>query len=449
MGHKDDDSSYSGDDEDEHDNKEEDYEDASNIIRGNGGSEEELSEKPTSEVPAANKKRPRPVVDRPMNDDLPFGEETVMIADTKRKKQEEHVIPLKPDELFVDWGNVLLTSAQAKSWWVYQPFINHNLPLIEIDKLIGYSTHITTYHHPSTTATTSTASANGTHMSHGRTFLNPLLGLPNIPIRPTLLKQLILDPATKLTSSHIHHQNRHQKIILDNDTDDDDDDNVEDPAQRPKKQQKKGRKKKRSDQSLFYERFHHSAAVAIGMFTEEMLTASLLPLAQQYVQYCRHHDDADENNDCRKWTLPPEEAILKLFQDSNMIHSNNTSPTGGSKSSPSSLLSTRVPTRSIVSGAIGTSMLNQPSRTDHERIAYHNWCRTTRTTGTTEQQWIEHDPSYFQCLIQHIPSVLKPVSRTRNTVDPRTTPMSRQQPAARTTPIPDSVNITNQMDFEI
>jgi hypothetical protein len=437
MGYKDDESSYSGNDDDD---DEEEYEDDFHSNRNNSSSDEDFNEKQKSE-PAANKKRPRNVVDGPMKDERE--DERMRMADTKVKK--EHIVPLKPDELFVDWGNILHRSANTKAWWVHQPFINHNLPLIEIDKLIGYSTHITTYHHPCTTATSSASTI--TAANKGRTFHNPLLGLPNVPIRPTLLKHLILEPATKLTASYIQHQQRYHKNILDNDSnDDEDEDEWEDRPPRPKKQTKK---KQRSDQPQFYERFHHSAAMAIGMFMEEMITATLLPLAQQYVQYCRHHHDTDgANNDGRMWTLPPEEAIMKLYNDSNWNQNSTNSHVGGVISS-SSLLSTRIPTRSVVSGAIGTSMLNQPSVQDHERIAYHNWCRTTATNSQMQQQWIENDPSFFQLFIQNIPSSQGPVSISSNTVD--TTPTSRRPTTIATTaPLPtEKANMTHQLAYEI
>ena len=453
MGYKDDDSSYSG-----NDNEEEDHEDDSHHNRSNNSSqeEEEFIEKLTSKPSAGKRRR---LVDKQMNSDDQDEERVLKEADTKSTKNMA-IVRLKPDELYVDWGDILHTSVNTKSWWVHQPFINHNLPLIEIDKLIGYSTHITTYHHPCTSSvTTSKNTSSTTNATMGRTFQNPLLGLPNIPIRPTLLKHLILNPATKLTTLHVQErqQQHFQNNLFDDDDDDcnnDDDVNIDDHPLRPKKKQKTVRDRKKikrdSEHSLFYERFHHSAAMAIGMFIEEMITATLLPLAQQYVQYCRHHHDTDgANNDSRLWTLPPEEAIMKLFNDSNGIHDSNTSPIGGAKSL-SSLLSTRIPTRSIVSGAIGTSLLNQPSMKDHERIAYRNWCGTTPTHSKIQQQWIDNDPAFFQLLIQNIPLLQRPVSTLVNNVDD-TTPTLRPPTATATITAvhPDTAPITNQVAYEI
>ena len=458
MEYKDDDSSYSENDHDGDDDDEE-YMDDSHNNRSIGSSEADLNQKPRSKVAAANNnKRPRNAVDGPMNDDLAEidedeEEEKEPTADTKLKRTV--VRPLKPDELYVNWGDILQHSTSTTSapnhtkslWWVHQPFINHNLPLIEIDKLIGYATHITTYHHPCTIATNTISpatTATSSNIRQARTFHNPLLGLPSTPMRPTVLKHLILEPATKLTSSYIQHQQRYHRNVFDDDTDDIEDDQNDDDDDHPRP---KKHKKKHLNQSSLYERFHHSAAMAIAMFTEEMMTATLLPLAQQYVQYCRHHNHHD-NEDCRVWTLPPEEAILKMYNDRN-------NPVG---ETTSSLLSTRIPTRSIVSGAIGTSMLNQPNKTDHERIAYDNWCRTSITTDTTEtttatsskirQQWIEKDASFFQLLIQNIPTLQRPESTTADTL---TTPTVREMTTtAITTPIPtDTADDTNQTAYEI
>lgn len=95
-------------------------------------------------------------------------------------------------------------------------------------------------------------------------------------------------------------------------------------------------------------RFSDSALVATGMFLEEMITASLLPLAGYHVMRCRELEntlatspESEESSDERisiphplggtpiqpeqmkiqvtdrpsqEWTLPPEEAMLKLLE---------------------------------------------------------------------------------------------------------------------------------------
>jgi hypothetical protein len=99
------------------------------------------------------------------------------------------------------------------------------------------------------------------------------------------------------------------------------------------------------DESLNHA-FDASAMVAIGMLVEEMVTASLLPLAGLHVLRCRELEDASsdepidqdrqskihpisgqvvqtlrpssfrkEDNSFQEWTLPPEEALHKLYMD--------------------------------------------------------------------------------------------------------------------------------------
>jgi hypothetical protein len=77
-----------------------------------------------------------------------------------------------------------------------------------------------------------------------------------------------------------------------------------------------------------YHKFDVSALVAMGMVWQDMVTASLLPLAQQHVEHCRHrlslsqdHHDETNNNTTTTllpdvttmWTLPPEEALVLLL----------------------------------------------------------------------------------------------------------------------------------------
>jgi hypothetical protein len=83
---------------------------------------------------------------------------------------------------------------------------------------------------------------------------------------------------------------------------------------------------------LLLEKFDISALIAIGMLVEEMITVSLLPLAQDHVNRCRAleqvEDDHSSNNKRKRqqqtydmkqqhsffqWTLPPDEAIAKLM----------------------------------------------------------------------------------------------------------------------------------------
>lgn len=63
-----------------------------------------------------------------------------------------------------------------------------------------------------------------------------------------------------------------------------------------------------------WECFDHSALVAVGVILEEMVTASVLPLAERHVKECRDFDeDIDSQQSFGKWTLPPEEAFMQIY----------------------------------------------------------------------------------------------------------------------------------------
>jgi hypothetical protein len=129
--------------------------------------------------------------------------------------------------------------------------------------------------------------------------INPLIGLPNDPMPP----------------SYLHH------IV------------------------RRALEAEEFDESLNHA-FGDSAMVAIGMLVEEMVTASLLPLAGLHVLRCRELEEASsdepitvnrqnslhpvsgkvvqtlqpsnfrkEDNAFHEWTLPPEEALHKLYMD--------------------------------------------------------------------------------------------------------------------------------------
>jgi hypothetical protein len=99
------------------------------------------------------------------------------------------------------------------------------------------------------------------------------------------------------------------------------------------------------DKKLLAKSFSESALVATGIFLEEMITASLLPIAGFHVMRCRAQEENSDvvaskapncriltnpitgerrksdqvflelsDKTCREWTLPPEEAMLKLLQ---------------------------------------------------------------------------------------------------------------------------------------
>lgn len=234
---------------------------------------------------------------------------------------------LNPDERYVDWDRLA-------SSWCGKEHLTRYLPVLEIDILVGWATNLETFHRP---------------CQNDRR--NPLMGLPNIPPRPTLIKHMIHDPSTK--------------IVV-------------------------GAKEKR-----LYESFHHSAAVAVGILAEEMMTATLLPLAQRHVKRCRqleskitdvviHSTSTEADHELarvvqrardhvfQEWTLPPEEAIVNL-----LFPVPTTTPATDDPWCREGLARARPPTKSSVPGALGTSfLLNMPEPGARERIAFSVWCRS-------------------------------------------------------------------------
>jgi hypothetical protein len=278
-------------------------------------------------------------------------------APTSRKRYT----PLKPDELFVDWANDQLIS---HSRWGQDKLYRY-LPVVEVDKLVGWATHMNSYQSVSTTNGgdhgDTTFPANGTALPKSNN--NPLLGLPNLPLRPSLLKHLVHDPATQLALTKLN-------------------------------QSGASKNRKRPKSSDHFDRFHHSAAVAVGMLAEEMITASLLPLARRHVARCRQQENMAD------WTLPPEEAIYKLYQDSE---SSDNDPLPSS-----ALLTARIPTRSTVPGAVGTSALNQPVPGVHAKSALDAWC----LSRDVDAEMLRTDEGLFRLLVPMPNAPLPPPSAT-------------------------------------
>lgn len=269
----------------------------------------------------------------------------------KKEKSDHPVAKINPDHLYVDWDRM------ATSRWG-KDRLDRYLPVLEIDALVGWATNLESYHRPLPGISS-----------------NPLLGLCNIPLRPSLIKYLIQDPASKIAAN--------------------------------------------AKEKRLFERCHHSAAVAIGMLAEEMLTATLLPLAAQHVQRCRQLEssssemlltdvrssssssisstEADAERRAREhvfqeWTLPPEEVLANLLllpvPKSSAIASGH-----------QGLVTARPPTKSSVSGAPGTSLLNMPAAGARERNAFAVWCHSRHLDPT----FVQDNMDLFGLLLQAPP----------------------------------------------
>jgi hypothetical protein len=180
---------------------------------------------------------------------------------SKKRKTPHNSTPnssipsLKPDELYVPWDRL------ASSRWG-QDRLDRYISVPELDSLIGWATHITT-----------SSQHYRQHAENARRSFNPLLGLStangNAPPRPSILKHLIQDPATRMIKAKQEY-NDQMAVEL-------------------------GMALKRSTTTTMHaasnnplwEGLDHSAAVALGIVAEEMLTALLLPLARRHVQHCR------------------------------------------------------------------------------------------------------------------------------------------------------------------
>lgn len=106
--------------------------------------------------------------------------------------------------------------------------------------------------------------------------------------------------------------------------------------------------------------FDQSALVAVGMVMEDVLTASLLPLAEQHVQRCRTINDRNEA--FTQWTLPPLEAIAKLATKED--------PDPGTAGAPTA----RIPNRTVVTDG------HEGSRDYTTGAAAELWCKVHGTT---------------------------------------------------------------------
>jgi hypothetical protein len=177
------------------------------------------------------------------------------------------------------------------------------IPLPEISRLVGWATH-----------------CNHDGEMPSRPPHNPLLSLPNTPLPPSYLNYISNEMRKYLMNQGASDGRPRKKRRTDSEAD----------SETPKPGDTTAGAPQRS--SLFGS-FDCSALVGMGMVWEEMVTASLLPLARQYVTRCRtlemiSNNDSEEDateqqwsdlqpDPFREWTLPPEEAVRKMVTDPN------------------------------------------------------------------------------------------------------------------------------------
>lgn len=279
----------------------------------------------------------------------------------------------------VDWQ-----ALAHESWWAKECLFGI-MPVQEISSLVGWATHHT---HDGTVATTETPhseSANektmidipsqddGTNDEGANSTVidarcsagledNPLLFLPNVPLPPSYLHYLT-EKAREYVESPIQNRDRWKSHTFLASSDTSDDEKTLETRYKPKDWQQweydsedetyqatkellrkrkrlvtmhipypsaqiapKTKKASETKKAHLFKSLDDSALVALGIVWEEMMTASLLPLAQQHVARCRRlvhnsvsfksSDDVVHTTDpFQEWTLPPEQAIWRLANE--------------------------------------------------------------------------------------------------------------------------------------
>jgi hypothetical protein len=214
----------------------------------------------------------------------------------KRKKYDEKRRALEDHETFREeadtrrhGGPILNWNTLANRNWGSVSVLRY-APHQEVDKLVGWATHITSNSRPLETLAAEAGFAN----------VNPLLhdGHSTGPLPPSHLNYL-KEKARDMVRG---------KIVF------------------PPSASRTG-----NEESPFKSiagTFDASACVALGKVLQDMITANLLPLAEHHVHRCRRLEQQEElegedrvkerrgqMEDCsfHGWVLPPEEAIYKIM----------------------------------------------------------------------------------------------------------------------------------------
>jgi len=218
-------------------------------------------------------------------------------------KKRKRKSSFKPKSRAVQWDSLVVGP------WGQVPLTSY-IPVRELDNLVGWTTHIED-------------SKPTTEPNHNH---NPLIDLPNTPLPPSIL-QILQDTARKAISAD---------------------------------------KEKRN----LFEAFDQSALVALGMLLEEMVAASLLPIAELHVKRCRQLEEQDASSislTFQEWTLPPEEAIMNVINDTKSTRVHN-----------ASLPTAIPPTRTAVPDAPKWNLLNTPLTETRNQQAGLTWCQSHR-----------------------------------------------------------------------
>jgi hypothetical protein len=260
------------------------------------------------------------------------------------------------------------------------------IPCIERDNLLGWATHIT---QPTTmtrraAAQRSMENNNNDDDESDQLLFDPLAGLPNVPLPPSML--FLLHEAA---AEHLLAKNKN--------------DLKQQQPQQKHKISKINNKPSNNNHNIF-ECFDLSALVALGMVLEESITASLLPLARVHVARCRRLEEQEQEVSSKRttaacaresrhslfkeWTLLPAEAVAKLqvYDNSNSIDAtiDNGSACTSKTMQETALPSTRPPNRNAAADLCpgdGRSSILQLQLAEEEEEkhegddALDRWCR--------------------------------------------------------------------------
>lgn len=242
------------------------------------------------------------------------GKDTLGLESSSEEEVDEDD-RIHPGSRTIDWYEL-----GRSTWWADDPIFNA-MSVSAISSAVGWAHH-------------------QTHDGEDRSVpvengLKPLLDLPNNPMPPSHLEWIVQRATKKTMTQHVTWK-KHTFLALP-------DHESEPPNARPSASKLKRldwqtwtydsedetyqlvkksftpRKtvdvtvpfaaKFRVTEQCMSESFDTSAKVSMGVAIEEMVTASLLPLARDHVKRCRLLGEREAFDE---WTLPPEEAIFKL-----------------------------------------------------------------------------------------------------------------------------------------
>lgn len=161
--------------------------------------------------------------------------------------------------------------------------------------------------------------------------------------------------------------------------------------------------------SLLYESLDDSALVALGVVWEECLTAMLLPLAQRHVEKCRALEQLQQEKNptntthwkdlqpdaFQEWTLPPEEAVVRLTTDQKP----HTKARGAFDLG--CLPTAHPPTWSTRTPSVDDVLLSSGSPKARKQAVVEEWCRRHEL----DPQFVTNNWDLYQALLPVPPRV--------------------------------------------